>query len=119
MHCVNECYRRHCREGAKLIDATVKAGGEGFKFVEQQKGEKASDQLASPGKKAAAKDNTPRASPASFRRKKAGLRSFTNPHSVDARASFARHTVSSLSHHHRLDRVNRRLYSSAPLHSRE
>ena len=79
-------YRRLCREGAKLIDATVKAGGEGFKFVEQQKGEKASDQLASPVKKAAAKDNTPRPSPAFFRRKKAGLRSFTTPHSMNARA---------------------------------
>jgi hypothetical protein len=44
-------------KGAKLIEATVKAGGEGFKYVEEQKGEKAADLMA-------------HASPGDFRRRK-------------------------------------------------
>jgi hypothetical protein len=59
-------------KGAKLIDATVKAGGEGFKYVEQQKGEKASDLISSPVAKAggkASKNATPCASPV-FKRQK-------------------------------------------------
>jgi hypothetical protein len=58
-------------KGAKLIDATVKAGGEGFRFVEQQKGEKASDLAGSPAAFKAPKKEAPAArSPASWKSRK-------------------------------------------------
>ena len=57
-------------KGAKLIDATIKAGGEGFKHVERQQGEKAADLVSSAVSKPKSGKSTPVMSPANFRRQK-------------------------------------------------